>query len=624
MAATSASTAGYTLVKTINLPGTVGGHGDWVAYDAATKAVWIAQSPDNNVVVVDTKTNTVSGVVPGILNSNVVALTPNYAFVTDPGNNVTVVLDKTTLQRLGTVAQTGTTPDGAVYVPSTNQVFVTSDDNNSDAVLSATPGFQQSSTFGLLPDPSQDGPDVATYVAAKDRLYQPNSGTLDVIDPKTKSIVASYNLLSTGDLKPPVYDPTTNRLLVGTTTNQLLVVNPDNGQVLSTIPISGSVDEMAVDVSARLAFVGDKAGVVDVVNLDSMTLVGDLPAEKAMHTLTVDPTTHEVYVYENTSNKLDIFAPSSSVMTSSTSAASVKNGVADLTSTAGMQATVQTSSGGTTVRVDSSVLNAGASNQIAFIDGTLDVGASSPAAQIIRLYTAALGRTPTAADIAQWNGAIGSGFSATDVAQGLISSAEGQGVYKAVRTDTDFITQTYKNAFGRAPDADGLKAIQQALASGVSRAQIIVGVANSTEETAATASKIKTGVWIADDKATVVQKLYYAALDRSADAGGLRQFTTAMSNGFSSLNVAKSLVGSKEFSSIYGGLTTSEFVTALYRNVLGRASDSAGFASYTAGLNSGATTRADVVLGFSQSAERAAMKIETQGTSLTSTVVPVA
>lgn len=53
------STDGYTLLKTINLPGTVGGHGDIVAYDADTHSMWVAQSPDNNVVVIDTATNSV-------------------------------------------------------------------------------------------------------------------------------------------------------------------------------------------------------------------------------------------------------------------------------------------------------------------------------------------------------------------------------------------------------------------------------------------------------------------------------------------------------------------------------------------------------------------------------------
>jgi hypothetical protein len=80
-------------------------------------------------------------------------------------------------------------------------------------------------------------------------------------------------------VKPVVYDPVANRFIVGTTNNQLLVVDADTGNVLRTMAISGSVDGASIDVSARLAFFGEKrAG--DIVNLDTEQLVGGLPAEK--------------------------------------------------------------------------------------------------------------------------------------------------------------------------------------------------------------------------------------------------------------------------------------------------------------------------------------------------------
>ncbi|GAC1345974.1 MAG: hypothetical protein NVSMB18_26900 [Acetobacteraceae bacterium] len=623
MAATTTSTDGYTLLKTINLPGTIGGHGDWVAYDSDTKSIWIAESPTNNIVVLDATTNQIKAVIPNFsANANVVAFTPNYAFVTDPVNNVTEIYDKRSLQLAGVTQQTGTSPDGAAYVSSTNQVYVSSDDANVIDALSATPTFAQQASITLSPNPSTTGPDVPTYSPEKDRIFQPNQGSIDVINPKTNTILNVFNLLTTGAVKPVVYDPVTNHLIAGTTTNQVLIVNADTGALLSTIPISGGTDQVAIDVANRRAYFGDKAGVVDVINLDTNTLVGDLPAEKNMHTLTVDPTTHDVYVYENNSNKIDIYAPASSVATASTSTASVTNGVANLTAFASFQAAVQSSSGATTVRISNQLISAGSANQIAFVDGTLDVGASSPAATIIRLYAAGLGRTPSASEIRFWNTIIQSGASTNDVAQGIVTSKEGQSVFANAQSGTAFINQVYQNIFHRAADAGGVTTWTQVLAAGGAQgqAQVLAGIANSAEAQSTTAAQIKTGVFINNDQATQVERLYYTALDRNADAGGLSNYVNALNGGATLASVAQAMVNSPEFANVYGSYSAAQFVTALYQNVLGRAPDAGGFATWTNGLNNGTLTKAAVVLGFSQSAERASYNIETQGISLTSNV----
>lgn len=304
------STDGYTLLKTINLPGTVGGHGDIVAYDADTHSIWLAQSPDNNVVVIDTTTNNVEATIPNIGNANGIALTSQYAFVADVTNNTTDVIDKHTFQVVAHIPQTGTTPDGVIYIQSTNEVAVASDDANVLDFINATT-FAQTASTQLQPNPAVSGPDVPTYVALKDLIYQPDDGQIDVIDPHTHQIKTTFNLLTTGSVKPMVYDPVTNDLFVGTTNNQILVVNADTGQVQKTIAIAGSVDQASIDVSGRLAFFGDKAGTADIVNLDTGQLVGGLPAEKNMHTLAVDPTTHDVYVYENNHNTVDVYGPQS-------------------------------------------------------------------------------------------------------------------------------------------------------------------------------------------------------------------------------------------------------------------------------------------------------------------------
>jgi len=301
-------TDGYSKIDTIDLPGTVGGHGDIVAFDAATNKVWLSQSPDNNEVVIDPKNNTVEATIPDIGDANGVAFSPKYAFVADVTNDTTDVINKRTFQVVDRVAQTGSTPDGVAYVPSTNQVTVASDDANVLDFIDAKAPFTETSSTQLLPNPSPPGPDVQLYVPQTDRIYQPDDQQLDVINPHTGAITKTFPVLTTGNVKPLVYDPAKNDLIVGTTTNELLVVNATSGKVETTVPVTGSVDEGVVDRATHTAFFASSAGVVDAVNLKTDKLVGTIPTEAGTHTLTVDPRNNDLYVYEGNSNTVDVFS----------------------------------------------------------------------------------------------------------------------------------------------------------------------------------------------------------------------------------------------------------------------------------------------------------------------------
>jgi DNA-binding beta-propeller fold protein YncE len=297
----------YKLVKTIDLPGAKGGHGDWVSYDSATDTIWLAQSPDHNVVVIDAKKKAVKGVIPGIANGNGIALTAKYAFLADGDGNDVVVVDKWHLKQVATLKPEGKTPDGIVFVAKAGTIYVTSDDSNDITVFKASPPFAEAAHIQLQPDHPKDGPDVPAYVESKNRVFQPDDAIMNVIDTTANKVETIWKPDVKGDVKPMVYDQKTDHLFVGTTDKKLLVLNADSGDLVATIPLKGSVDETAIDAAARRAYVGDKAGAIEVIDLDKDAVIDWLPSEKNVHTLAVDTKTHDVYVYRNQSNKVDVF-----------------------------------------------------------------------------------------------------------------------------------------------------------------------------------------------------------------------------------------------------------------------------------------------------------------------------
>jgi len=299
----------YQLIKTIDLPGGKGGHGDWVTFDRDTNTVWLAQAPDHDVVVIDAKTNTVKKVIDGIEEGNGIALSEHDAFLADGKGNKVVVIDKRNFGKVAEITDVGKTPDGVYWQPDARRLWVVSDDDNELSVFKpAVSSFEKVASFKLQPNPAKDGPDVGTFVASRDSIYQPVDNKVDVINAKTMKIRAVWSPGVKGSTKTIVYDPKSGHLLVGTTDKDVVILDAKDGRVIATIPVAGSVDQSVVDELARRAYVGDKAGHVDVIDLDTNQLLTTIASDKDMHTLTIDPRTHAVYVYRDQANKVDVFA----------------------------------------------------------------------------------------------------------------------------------------------------------------------------------------------------------------------------------------------------------------------------------------------------------------------------
>jgi hypothetical protein len=108
----------------------------------------------------------------------------------------------------------------------------------------------------------------------------------------------------------------------------------------------------------------------------------------------------------------------------------------------------------------------------------------------------------------------------------------------------------------------------------------------------------------AEGVAGQVYRLYRAALHRSPDEAGVGFHMASMEVfGLSLLQIAEQFMASSEFAALYGNLTTEQFVTQLYRNVLGREPEPAGHAFHAGNLDASRLSRAQVLLQFSESAE---------------------
>ena len=142
----------------------------------------------------------------------------------------------------------------------------------------------------------------------------------------------------------------------------------------------------------------------------------------------------------------------------------------------------------------------------------------------------------------------------------------------------------YHDILGRAPDPMGLSLYTSQLDAGITRTAIAQTMLTSAERFG-----------------NVVDQLYNTYLHRKADAAGRAHWVSTLLGGGTEEAVATSFMLSAEYAAMHVGNT--EFVKALYRDVLGRSPDASGQAAHLASL-AGGKTRAEVVATFLSSSER--------------------
>jgi len=239
-----------------------------------------------------------------------------------------------------------------------------------------------------------------------------------------------------------------------------------------------------------------------------------------------------------------------------------------------------------------------------FVDGVLTFDPSSASAQIMRLYSATLNRVPDQAGL-EANVAALAVHGLQGIAAAFVGSPEFQARFGSLSNQA-FVEQLYVFALGRNGDPGGIAGWVAALNGGASRGEIVVGFSESLENQARTATTLSAGLWVPDQQALIIARLYDATFDRLPDVLGLTGWVNALKAGASLTDIAAAFAGSGEFQERYGSLSNQAFVEQLYRFCLNREGDPGGVAGWVAALNSG-TSRASVLLSFSESAEHIAL-----------------
>ena len=115
------------------------------------------------------------------------------------------------------------------------------------------------------------------------------------------------------------------------------------------------------------------------------------------------------------------------------------------------------------------------------------------AGQAYRLYKAALNRTPDENGLAGWIKFMDDGGALITMAQQFIDSQEFRTKY-GVLDNADFVNQLYINVLNRNGEPSGVNGWVGGLNNGLSRADVLKGFSESSENQANVIGQIKNGI----------------------------------------------------------------------------------------------------------------------------------
>lgn len=204
-----------------------------------------------------------------------------------------VIIDSKSLEKTGET-KLGGPADAIWFDPKNDCVYIGHDDATDIFVVSV----KTSKLVATITIP--EGPEYILYDAGADRIYVniKSSDELLVIDPVTNTVKEHWPTAPARRPHGLAFNPKTQRLFSAGANGKLVVMDAKTGKVITSVDIATGVDQIAFDAGKKRVYCASGTGVISVVEEtpDGAVLLGNVKTAKGAKTVTVDPTTHAVWV----------------------------------------------------------------------------------------------------------------------------------------------------------------------------------------------------------------------------------------------------------------------------------------------------------------------------------------
>jgi DNA-binding beta-propeller fold protein YncE len=271
---------------------------DYVAAEAATGRVFVSRG--DHVMVVEGATGKVLGDIPNTPRVHGIGIAPKagHGFTTNGGNETVTMFDLRTLEVLKQI-HVGPGLDGIMYDEPDDKIILTNHSRPIGTLTALNPQTGDIVATVELEDTSPEGaaPD------GKGHIFVNNEGksTIQVIDVATWKATASWSLAPCDGPTGIAYDAASNRVFSGCSKTSV-VLDASTGKVVASITNGTRVDALGWDAAQKLIYIPNGGeGTVTVAHQDAAdrySVVATVPTFAGAKTISVDPQTHNAYLFQ--------------------------------------------------------------------------------------------------------------------------------------------------------------------------------------------------------------------------------------------------------------------------------------------------------------------------------------
>jgi len=267
---------------------------DYESLDEPHRLLFIAHLGDNSVIAFDTKRNRVAATIAGTDSVRGVLVVPSLqrVYAAAAGTHEVIVIDEASDKVIERI--TAGDVDGLAYDPQTQQVFVSDESGETDAVIHARTNTLRThiALGGQAGNTQYDDRSHHIFVAVQTR------NDLAEIDPQTLAIIRRYAL--PGCLHPHgmLLDSAHGYAYVACQFNSTIVrLNLRTKTVDASSSLGLGADVLAMDFGLDRLYIAAESGIVTIFDTKEGTLhkIGQAIFAPNAHVVGVDQRSHRVY-----------------------------------------------------------------------------------------------------------------------------------------------------------------------------------------------------------------------------------------------------------------------------------------------------------------------------------------
>ncbi len=287
-----AQTPGFHLIKKT----VIGGEGGWdyLSVDTENRRLYISHSTQVEVYNVDTHEKI--GVISNLQGVHGVLAVPKTGrgITTNGRSNTATIFDLKTLKPIIELP-TGKNPDALLYDPFSKRVFIFNHSDVTTTVIDIVDGKVVGTVDvgGTALEAGVTDEKGTIYVNLED------ASEIVSFDARTLAIKNRWKINPGEEPTGLAFDPKTHRLFTVCHNELMMVLDSDNGKIITQIPIGKRVDGAVFDPSTKSIISSNGEGTITVVQevtSNEFKVLETVKTEVGARTITYDPKTHHVFL----------------------------------------------------------------------------------------------------------------------------------------------------------------------------------------------------------------------------------------------------------------------------------------------------------------------------------------